>query len=137
MNKQEYIKRISDLLEQRKTNRRENFIARSFINPLDETDGELTITGAQITVVLSEQANVKYRFYKVDEEYLKNGNRQVFIDKIKKQYPGIIFFVCNVDNDNESKTIDTENNCMVVDNNDFDASVELCGNINAYIKTMM
>lgn len=137
MNKQEYIKRISDLLEQRKTNKRENFTAKSFANPLDENDGELTITGAQITVVLSEQANIKYKFYKINEEYLKNGNRQNFIDKIKQQYPGILFFVCNVDNDNESKTIDTENNFMVIDNKDFDASVELCGDVNAYIKTML
>ena len=137
MNKQEYIKRISDLLEQRKTNRRENFTAKSFANPLDENDGELTIAGAQITVVLSEQTNIKYQFYKIDEKYLKNGNRQVFIDKIKQQYPGILFFVCNVDDDNESKTIDTENNFMVIDNKDFDASVELCGDVNAYIKTML
>ena len=137
MNKSEYIKKISDTLEKRKTNKRENFIARAFENPLNEEDGELTLAGAQITVVLSDQADVKYEFYKVDEEYLKNGNRQKFIDQIKKQYPGIIFFVCNVDNDNESKTIDTENNFMVVDKPDFNAAVELCGGINAYIKTML
>lgn len=137
MNKAEYIKKMTDVLETRKVNKRENFVPKSFVKPLDENDGELTADGARLAVVLSEQANVKYKFYKVDEEYLKGNNRKVFIRNIKAQYPEIIFFACDVDNDNESKTIDTENNFIVIDNDGFDATVDLCGDINAYIKTML
>lgn len=137
MNKLDFIKRMSDVLEKRKANRRENFVPKSFVDPLNDEDGELTITGAQITVVLSDQANVNYKFYKVDEQYLKGQNRQNIISQIKKQYPGAIFFACCADNDNESKTIDTENNFMIIDNANFEAAVDLCGGIDSYIKTML
>ena len=137
MDKKTFFEKITKILESRKTKGRENFIMRAFVDPFDENSGELTINGAQITVVLSEQANLKYNFYRVDEGYLKGENRAAVVKQIKEQYPGIIFFACNADNDNESRTIDTENNLMVVENKDFDAAVDLCGGINQYIKTML
>ena len=137
MNKKEFSEKIMKVLEDKKVSSRNNFTSKAFVAPLDEVDGELTIVGAQLTAVLSEQANVKYQFYKIEDEYLKEENRKEFIKKKKKQYPGIIFFICHSNKEDESRTIDTENNLMVVDNENFDAAVDLCGGINSYIKTMM
>lgn len=137
MNKKEFSEKIMKVLEDKKVSSRNNFTSKAFVAPLDEVDGELTIVGAQLTAVLSEQANVKYQFYKIEDEYLKEENRKEFIKQIKKQYPGIIFFICHSNKEDESRTIDTENNLMVVDNENFDAAVDLCGGINSYIKTMM
>lgn len=137
MNKKEFTDKIMKVLEDKKISSRNNFRSKAFVEPENDSDGELTIVGAQLTTVLSEQADVKYKFYKIDDEYLSSQNRSEFIKQVKEQYPGIIFFICHSDKEDESRTIDTENNLMVIDNDNFDAAVELCGGINAYIKTML
>ena len=138
MNRKTFSEKIMALLEEKKIPNRANFTVKVFANPEDETDGELRLNGAQMTAVLSVVADIKYKFYQVNEDILKNGGREKVIKSLKSQYPGIIFFICgDGSSDNEPKTIDTENNLIVVDNDDFDAAVELCGGASNYLETMM
>lgn len=138
MNRKTFSEKIMALLEEKKIPNRANFTVKVFANPEDETDGELRLNGAQMTAVLSVVADIKYKFYQVNEDILKNGGREKVIKSLKSQYPGIIFFICgDGSNDNEPKTIDTENNLIVVDNDDFDAAVELCGGASNYLETMI
>ena len=137
MNKKEFSEKIMKVLEERKIPNREKFNSKAFMYPSDPTDGELTIIGAQFIVVLAQQADLNYKFYKIDEENLKTQSRNEIIKQIKSQYPEIIFFICDLNNENEARTIDTENNMLVFDNESFDAAVDLCGGIDAYIKTML
>lgn len=138
MNRKTFSEKIMAQLEEKKIPNRANFTVKVFANPEDETDGELRLNGAQMTAVLSAIADIKYKFYQVDENILKDGGRQKVIQALKSQYPGIIFFICgDGTNDNEPKTIDTENNMIVVDNEDFDAAVELCGGASNYLETMI
>lgn len=138
MNRKTFSEKIMAQLEEKKIPNRANFTVKVFANPEDETDGELRLNGAQMTAVLSAIADIKYKFYQVNEDILKNGGREKIIKNLKSQYPGIIFFICgDGSTDNEPKTIDTENNLIVVDNDDFDAAVELCGGASNYLETMM
>lgn len=138
MNRKTFSEKIMALLEEKKIPNRANFTVKVFANPEDETDGELRLNGAQMTAVLSVVADIKYKFYQVNEDILKNGGREKVIKSLKSQYPGIIFFICgDGSSDNEPKTIDTENNLIVVDNDDFDAAVELCGGASNYLETMI
>lgn len=138
MNRKTFSEKIMALLEEKKIPNRANFTVKVFANPEDETDGELRLNGAQMTAVLSVVADIKYKFYQVNEDILKNGGREKVIKSLKSQYPGIIFFICgDGSTDNEPKTIDTENNLIVVDNDDFDAAVELCGGASNYLETMI
>lgn len=138
MNRKTFSEKIMAQLEEKKIPNRANFTVKVFANPEDETDGELRLNGAQMTAVLSAIADIKYKFYQVNEDILKNGGREKVIKSLKSQYPGIIFFICgDGSTDNEPKTIDTENNLIVVDNDDFDAAVELCGGVSNYLETMI
>lgn len=135
MNKKIFIEKVTEELEKRKIPNRANFLSKSFTIPNDENDGEMTLIGAQIAVVLADSIKLKYKFYKIDEKFLQNDSRKEFVQKVKEQYPGIIFYVCG-DSQDSAKTIDTENNMIIIDNDDFDTAIELCGNINKFIETM-
>jgi len=137
MNKETFIQKITDELEKMKIANRKNFLNKSFVSPNIETDAELTLNGAQIAVVISDSINMKYKFYKVDEKYLKDDGRKNIIQKIKEQYPGIIFYICKSDNNDSPKTIDTEHNMIVFENENFDAAVELCGGTDKFMSTMI
>lgn len=138
MNRKTFSEKIMAQLEEKKIPNRANFTVKVFANPEDETDGELRLNGAQMTAVLSAIADIKYKFYQVNEDILKDGGREKVIKSLKSQYPGIIFFICgDGSTDGEPKTIDTENNLIVVDNDDFDAAVELCGGASNYLETMI
>ena len=131
MNKEIFIEKIKNALEERNIPHRNNFESVAFVNPHDNNDGELTINGAQI-----EQTKINYKFYNIDVQKLQKESRQTIIKEIKSQYPGIIFFFCGSE-ENASKTIDFENNFIVIENENFCTAVDLCGDINAYIKTLL
>ena len=133
MTKQELTQKIMTELDKRKTAHRERFTSKAFIDPNNQEDGEMTINGVQIVVVLSQSVGIPYKFYKIDDSFLDN-RRQEIVDKIKKDYPEILFYIC--DPKNSSKTIDTENNMIVIDNDNFDTVVDLCGGINRFLETM-
>ena len=137
MNKETLIEKITQELEKRKIANRDNFLTKSFVYPVSESDGEMTINGAQIVVVLSESTGIKYKLYKIEDSVMSKIGRVNFIQKLKAQYPGIIFFICNDADSETSKTIDTENNMIVVENEDFDAATELCGDVNKFVETML
>ena len=137
MSKKTFIEKVTEELEKRKISNRSNFLSKSFVNPHDDNDGEMTLVGSQISVVLADSIDLKYKFYKIDVNFLKDDLRDGLIQKIKAQYPGIIFYICDCDSKNSTKTIDTENNMIVFDNEDFDAAVELCGGVDKFFETML
>lgn len=136
MNKKVFIEKIKEELEKRKIPNRDNFLSKSFAAPNNNDDGEMTLVGAQIAVVLADSIKLKYKFYKIDEKFLQNDLKNKFVEKIKEQYPGIIFYVCDMSQDS-ARTIDTENNMIIVDNENFDVTTELYGDVNKLIETML
>jgi len=136
MNRQELVEKMLAEFESMKVKGRENFLVKGFSYPEDKEDGELTLAGAQMVVVCADSIGIKYTFYKINDEFLEKDKRDKLIKTLKEQYPGMIFFVCAHDNVS-SRTIDTENNFMVIDNNGFDVAAELCGDVNKLLETML
>lgn len=135
MDKETLYKKLYADLEERKisASSRDKLRQKAFVDPDDPKNCELTINGAQLVVVQSKTAGVPYKFYKIDNELLK-AKRQLFIDSIKNQYPNMVFYVCDVQE--YSQTIDTENNMLVVDNQDFDVAIDLYGGIDKFFESL-
>lgn len=137
MEKEKFTEKVVADLERRKINNPERFKKKCYMYPEDPVNMELTMAGAQLLIVIAKTANINYKMYTIDEKYITSPEEKKKITSIiNKAYPGIIFYMCTDGSDFTTQKIDSLNNFVVFENEEFDNAISLYGSIDKMFEVL-